>query len=152
MLHYALMASVVLGSTFLATTAHASYESYDSDSKAVSQMSYKYAKKHLKHVYKLAFFENEASDDDDTTYYKLGWYTAKHKLKQHTLSSDDDSWQEIVDPNLKTPYVVISNDVVAGVVTITLLFTVHLTTCTINLWFLAKLLPKKVTNNETTFW
>ena len=108
--HYALIASVVLGSTFLATTAHASYESYDSGSKAVSQMSYKYAKKHLKHVYKLAFFENEASDDDDTTYYKLGWYTSKHKLKQHTLSSDDDSWQEIVDPNLKTPYDVISND------------------------------------------
>lgn len=109
-LRYALITSVVLGSTFLATTAHASYESYDSGSKAVSQMSYKYAKKHLKHVYKLAFFENEASDDDDTTYYKLGWYTSKNKLKQHTLSSDDDSWQEIVDPNLKTPYVVISND------------------------------------------
>lgn len=98
---------VMLGFTFTTTLAHTSYS--DAEKKTSSQMSYNYAKRHLKHVYKLAFFENESSDSDDTVYYKIGWYTSKNKLKQYTLDNDNDTWQEIVDPNLKTPYVIISS-------------------------------------------
>lgn len=70
--------------------------------------SYAKAKKIWPKVYKLAFFENEAGDSD-CQYWKLGWYRGG-KLKQYTLDSNNNHWQEVVDPNLKTPYVVLDGD------------------------------------------
>lgn len=88
--------------------AHAAYSDFDS-SNGRTKLSYRQAKKRWKHVHKLAFFENESSDSTDTTYYALGYYV-HGKLYQYTLDSNNDAWQEIVDPNLKTPYVVINNN------------------------------------------
>lgn len=103
----ALAVTSMFGATAISTQpVHADY-SYLTSSNGRNKISYQAAKKRWKHVYKLAFFENESSDDTDTTYYNLGWYMGG-KLHQHTLDSDGDSWQEIVDPNLKTPYVVIN--------------------------------------------
>lgn len=84
------------------TEAHASFSSVDY---GTSQISYQKARKRWKHVHKLAYFENESSDSDDRVYYGMGWYY-KGRLRTCTLDSDGDAWQEIVDPNLTTPYVV----------------------------------------------
>lgn len=99
----AITAGVLLG-MLLGTTSTAS-ASYQGQEDGLQQVSYQKAKKKWKKVYKLAFFENESSDTD-TQYWKLGWYQGG-KLKQYTLDSDNNEWQEIVDPNLKTPYVVL---------------------------------------------
>lgn len=94
----------VLSGMLFGTTSAAS-ASYQDQVDGLQQVSYQKAKKKWKKVYKLAFFENESSDSD-RQYWKLGWYQGG-KLKQYTLDSDDNEWQEIVDPNLKTPYVVL---------------------------------------------
>lgn len=105
-----LMAVGMIGATAVSpVVVHADFGDL---SQGKSQLSYKQAKKHWSHVYKLAFFDNEASDAD-SQYYKLGWYR-NGKLKQYTLDSDDDSWQEIIDPNLKTPYVVFNGGTDGG--------------------------------------
>ena len=104
------LASLSMCGAVITTTqpVHAAYSDFDS-SNGRTKLSYQQAKKRWKHVHKLAFFENESSDSTDTTYYALGYYI-HGKLYQYTLDSDNDAWQEIVDPNLKTPYVVINND------------------------------------------
>lgn len=70
------------------------------------QRSYQQAKKHG-NTYKLAFFENKASDDTDTTYYALGYYDDGN-LVQKQLNSDSNAFNEIIEPNCKVPYVQIS--------------------------------------------
>lgn len=96
----------VLSGMLFGTTSTVS-ASYQDQVDGLQQVSYQKAKKKWKKVYKLAFFENESSDSD-RQYWKLGWYQGG-KLKQHTLDSDGNEWQEIVDPNLKTPYVVLKD-------------------------------------------
>lgn len=103
MLTTGVLAGVMFGTV---TSVSASFQAQDT---GLSQVSYQKAKKKWKSskVYKLAFFENESSNNDDRQYWTLGYYKGS-KLKQQTLDSDGDSWQEIVDPNLKTAYVVIT--------------------------------------------
>lgn len=100
----AVIALSVLSGMLLGSGDTASAAFYNQD-KGLQQVSYQKAKKKWKKVYKLAFFENE-SNDSDIQYWKLGWYQGG-KLKQYTLDSNENYWQEIVDPNLKTPYVVL---------------------------------------------
>ena len=108
-----LLSLVVLGGVSFGTvnTVSASYSSQDT---GLKRLSYAKAKKTWgqKHVYKLAFFENESSDND-RQYWLLGVYNHKNHLKHITLDSDGNNWQEIVDPDLKTPYAVITDDGIA---------------------------------------
>lgn len=102
----------VLSGMLFGTTSTVS-ASYQDQVDGLQQVSYQKAKKKWKKVYKLAFFENESSDSD-RQYWKLGWYQGG-KLKQYTLSDgngwqEGNEWQEIVDPNLKTPYVVLEGN------------------------------------------
>lgn len=55
-------------------------------------------------VYKLAYFENRANSDIHSQYFSLGYYK-NGKMISKGLSSVD-YYKEIIDPNLKTPYVV----------------------------------------------
>lgn len=55
-------------------------------------------------VYKLAYFENRATSDIHRQYFSLGYYK-NGKIISKGLSSVD-FFREIIDPNLKTPYVV----------------------------------------------
>lgn len=55
-------------------------------------------------VYKLAYFENRANDDIDNQYFSLGYYK-NGKIISKDLSTGN-SFKEIIDPNIKTPYVV----------------------------------------------
>lgn len=55
-------------------------------------------------VYKLAYFENRADDDIDSQYFSLGYYK-NGKIISKDLSSRN-VFEEIIDPNIKTPYVV----------------------------------------------
>lgn len=66
--------------------------------------SYNQAKKHYSRVYKLAYFENRMTGDQDDAYYTLGYYR-KGKIINKRLSTDNNDFTEIIDPNLKTPYV-----------------------------------------------
>lgn len=75
-------------------THHLSYE----------QMVAKCKSKKEGRVYKLAYFENRATSDEDSQYFSLGYYK-KGKMVSKGLSSLD-FFKEIIDPNLKTPYVV----------------------------------------------
>lgn len=104
MLTTGVLAGVMFGTV---TSASASFKSQET---GLSQVSYQRAKKKWKSskVYKLAFFENESSDSE-RQYWTLGYYKGG-KLKQQTIDSNGDRWQEIVDPNLKTAYVVISDN------------------------------------------
>lgn len=56
-------------------------------------------------VYKLAYFENRATNDEDSQYFSLGYYR-NGKIVSKGLYSGQDFYREIIDPNLKTPYVV----------------------------------------------
>lgn len=68
--------------------------------------------------YNLAFFENKATNSASTQYYELGYYK-NARLVQKQLASDwiddrghvnhNDYYQEIVDPDVKTPYVIIKD-------------------------------------------
>lgn len=69
--------------------------------------TYQDAKSHG-HVYKLDFFENKAADDDDTTYYELGYYK-DGELKQKELTNTDN-FKEVIEPNCKVPYVQIDHN------------------------------------------
>ncbi|MCL8206203.1 hypothetical protein M5361_13780 [Ligilactobacillus agilis] len=55
-------------------------------------------------VYKLAYFENRANDNIDIQYFSLGYYK-NGKIISKDLSSKN-VFKEIIDPNIKTPYVV----------------------------------------------
>lgn len=55
-------------------------------------------------VYKLAYFENRANSDIDNQYFSLGYYK-NGKIISKDLSTGN-SFKEIIDPNIKTPYVV----------------------------------------------
>lgn len=56
-------------------------------------------------VHKLAYFENRATSDEDSQYFSLGYYR-NGKIVSKGLYSGQDFYKEIIDPNLKTPYVV----------------------------------------------
>lgn len=68
--------------------------------------SYNQAKKHYSRVYKLAYFENRMTSDQDDAYYTLGYYR-KGKVTNKRLSTamGNNSFTEVIDPDLKTPYV-----------------------------------------------
>lgn len=68
--------------------------------------------------YNLAFFENKATNSARIQYYELGYYK-NGQLVQKQLASDwiddrgdvnhNDIFQEVVSPNIKTPYVIIKD-------------------------------------------
>lgn len=63
-------------------------------------------KNHHAHVWKLAYFEPYSTDDDETSYYTIGWWV-KGKVHQTDVDSHSlDSFREVIDANLDTPYVV----------------------------------------------
>lgn len=66
--------------------------------------SYNQAKKHYSRVYKLAYFENRMTSDQDDAYYTLGYYR-KGKIINKRISAENNDFTEVIDPNLKTPYV-----------------------------------------------
>lgn len=76
-------------------THHLSYE----------QMVSKCQSKKEGQVYKLAYFENRANNEVSNQYFSLGYYR-NGKIVSKGLYSGQDFYKEIIDPNIKTPYVV----------------------------------------------
>ncbi|MCR1904382.1 hypothetical protein NSA11_10960 [Lactobacillus taiwanensis] len=54
--------------------------------------------------YKLAYFEAKANSDIEHQYYSLGFYKSGVLVKKD-LKSDSNDYQEIIVPDLETPYV-----------------------------------------------
>lgn len=61
-------------------------------------------KNHHSHVWKLAYFEPYVTDNNDNSYYTIGWWV-KGKVHQTDVNSLDN-FREVIDANLDTPYVV----------------------------------------------
>lgn len=85
--------------------AHASL-----DENTMAKARWTYAKQkrqnHHAHVWKLAYFEPYSTDQDDTSYYTIGWWV-KGKVHQTDVDSRSfDQFREVIDANLDTPYVV----------------------------------------------
>lgn len=84
---------------------------------SAAKITYQQARNDSK-AYKLAFFENRITNSARTQYFTLGYYKG-HKLVQKNLASDwmdkdgdvnhNNYFQEIIDPKLNTPYVVIKD-------------------------------------------
>lgn len=85
---------------------------------SAAKITYQQAKNDSK-AYKLAFFESRITNSARTQYFTLGYYKG-NKLVQKNLASDwidsdgdvehNNYFQEIIDPKLNTPYVVIKDD------------------------------------------
>lgn len=100
-------AFVGLSLTALSTPliAHASMDANDM-AKARWTYATQKRKNHHAHVWKLAYFEPYTTDDDNTSYYTIGWWS-KGKVHQTDVDSRSfDSFREVIDANLDTPYVV----------------------------------------------
>lgn len=103
-----------IGLTLLAiistTVALSACSDSDSNSNAESKISYDESTKSNKgKTYKLAFFENRADDNTEVQYYTLGYYKAGNLVTKN-LYSNQDSYTEIIQPDLSEPYVVIENN------------------------------------------
>lgn len=73
-------------------------------------ISYEKARKLSKHVYKLLYFENQATSNNKKAYYSLGWYNHDDQVVSARLDSTNDAYKEIISYNIKTPYLYIAND------------------------------------------
>lgn len=92
------------------TVALSACSNSNSSSNVESEISYDESKKSNKgKTYKLAFFENRADDNTDVQYYTLGYYKAGNLITKN-LYSNQDSYTEIIQPDLSEPYVVIENN------------------------------------------
>lgn len=103
-----------IGLTLLAiistTVALSACSDSDSNSNAESKISYdESTKSNRGKTYKLAFFENRADDNTEVQYYTLGYYKAGNLVTKN-LYSNQDSYTEIIQPDLSEPYVVIENN------------------------------------------
>lgn len=81
--------------------------SNDNGSKPITKITKSVEKN--KHAYKLAFFENRISDDTERQYFTLGYYKDGTLIKKDLDTSSDKFW-EIIEPDIKTPYVRIASD------------------------------------------
>lgn len=97
-----LVGGAVLG---MSTTALASTTPSGTYVKEQHRMSYETAKKQSGKTYKLAFLENRASNDSDDAYYTLGYYSGGKIKTVNFDTSEANSFIEVIDPNLKTPFV-----------------------------------------------
>jgi hypothetical protein len=59
--------------------------------------------------YKLAYFEAKANSDIESQYYSLGFYKSGVVVNKD-LKSGSDNYQEIIVPDLETPYVKFKDD------------------------------------------
>ncbi len=59
--------------------------------------------------YKLAYFEAKANSDIESQYYSLGFYKSGVVVNKD-LKSGFDNYQEIIVPDLETPYVKFKDD------------------------------------------
>lgn len=88
-------------------TACSGHSDYNSDNN--STQTYAEAKESDNKTYKLAFFENRATDDTSNAYYTLGYYKNGSLVKKN-LESDKDDYVEVIDPNIKTPFVTLKDN------------------------------------------
>lgn len=95
--------SLILAGCSIDDTDSGSSQGYDYD----CSRSWADAKTHAR-TYKLGYFENRASDDDDNTYYEIGYYKKGELVKANLDKSDQ--YMEVIEPNCKVPYVQIDKD------------------------------------------